>query len=63
MGAFELHGAVEEESGEGAVEERALPRVVDDRDWIVMEDDCGEPKERDGEEQDADGWVQAGAAV
>jgi hypothetical protein len=62
-GAFEFHGSEEEERGEGAVEEGAAPGAVDDPLGVAGEDDCGETKERGGEEQDAGGGVQARTTV
>jgi hypothetical protein len=63
LGAFEFQGSEEEENGEGSVEGDALPRVVDDHDWCVMEDDCNEQNEGGGEEEDSGCGMQAGAAV
>ncbi len=55
-GAFELDGAEEEESGEGAVEEGAAPGPVGDpfrlqgMEVCGADDDRGEPEERTDEE-------------
>jgi hypothetical protein len=48
LGAFEFQGSGEEENGEGSVKGGALPRVVNDCDWGVVEDDCDEQQERGG---------------
>ena len=48
LGAFEFQGSGEEENGEGSVKGGALPRVINDCDWGVVEDDCDEQQERGG---------------
>src|SRR5579862_5856603 len=62
-GTLEFHGAEEEESGEGAVEERAPPGLVGNCDRVVAEDDGDEQKNRGGKESDACRGMQPGTAV